>query len=119
MPSTTRTWSAWKSTFCLAPLKRQHLILASGSGEPLGGVHGVQPIPTPAAIATLGTALDNLALAATNNTAVLQQLTAANLARIATITTLIASNKKLVDVAMCAKGTPSGGAPAGSQPGQP
>jgi len=43
----------------------------------------------------LGTALDNLALAAANNTTVLQQLTAANLALTTSNATLTAANKKL------------------------
>jgi hypothetical protein len=60
-------------------------------------------------IGQLKTALNNLALAATNNTAFLQQLTAANLALTTTITMLIVTNKKLVDVAARAKG---GGTPA-------
>ena len=63
------------------------------------------------AIGQLETALDNLALAATNDTAVLQQLTAANLALTATIGTLTAQ-KKLVDAAARAKGTPTAGTPA-------
>jgi hypothetical protein len=43
----------------------------------------------------LGTALDNLALAAVNDTTVLQQLIAANLALTATNATLTAASKKL------------------------
>ena len=58
------------------------------------------------------TAPDNLALAATNDTAVLQQLTLANLVLTATIGTLTATNKKLVDAAVRAKGTPTAGTPA-------
>jgi hypothetical protein len=77
-----------------------------GGGEPLGGAHGVIPAAVPA-IGRLKTTLDNLALAATNNTAVLQQLIAANLALTATITSLTATNKKLVEAA-----TPWGGTPA-------
>jgi hypothetical protein len=49
-------------------------------------------------------ALNNLALAATNNTAILQQLTVANLALTTTVATLTATNKKLVDAAARAKG---------------
>jgi hypothetical protein len=49
-------------------------------------------------------ALNNLALAATNNTAILQQLTAANLALTTAVSTLTATNKKLVDAAARAKG---------------
>jgi len=60
-------------------------------------------------IGRLKTALNNLALAATNNTAILQQLTVANLALTTTVATLTATNKKLVDAAARAKG---GGTPA-------
>ncbi len=59
------------------------------------------------AIGHLETALNNLALAATNDTAVLQQLIAANLALTATITLLTATNKKLVDAATRRDGTPA------------
>ncbi len=62
------------------------------------------PATTPS-IDRLESALDNLALAATNDTAVLQQLTAANLALTATVTALTAINKKLVDTA--ARGKPA------------
>ena len=64
------------------------------------------------AIGRLETALDNLALAATNDTAVLQQLTSANLALTATIGTLTVTNKKLVDAMAWAKGTPTAGTPS-------
>jgi len=47
----------------------------------------------------LGSALDNLALAATNDKTVPEQLTAANLALTGTIATLTATNKKLADKA--------------------
>ncbi len=86
-------------------LKHQHQILASGGGEPLGGAHGVLPAAAPA-IGRLESALDNLALAATNDTAILQQLTAANLALTATVTLLTVTNKKLVDAATW-KGKPA------------
>ncbi len=106
LPSNSRTWAAWKTAFRLAHLKRQHQVLALGGGEPLSGAHGVLPAAAPA-IKRLETALDNLALAATNNAAVLQQLTAANLALTATIGTLTATNKKLVDAAARAKRSPA------------
>ncbi len=77
--------------------------LGLGRGEPLGGAHGVLPAAGPA-IERLEVALNNLALAATNNAAVLQQLTAANLALTATIGTLNVTNKKLVDVVSRPKG---------------
>jgi hypothetical protein len=54
----------------------------------------------PPAVDCFGSALDNSALPATNNTAVLQQLTAANLALTSTIATLTATNKKLVETAV-------------------
>ncbi len=98
LPAAACTWTAWKTAFCLAHLKHQCQILASGGSKPLGGAHGIAP-DLPPAMDRLGSALDNLALAATNNTAVLQQLTAANLALASTIATLTATNKKLVDTA--------------------
>ena len=71
------------------------------------------------AIGRLETALDNLALAVTNNTAVLQQLTLANLALTATIGTLTATNKKLVDAATArAKRAPIAGAPIAVPPAE-
>jgi hypothetical protein len=92
LPSASHTWTAWKTAFRLAHVKRQQQILASGGGEPLGRAHGVIPVAAPA-IGCLETALDSLALAATNNTAVLQQLIAANLALMATIMLLTSTNK--------------------------
>ncbi len=50
------------------------------------------PAASPA-IGGLEKALDNLALAATNDTAVLQQLMAANLALTTTVASLTATNK--------------------------
>jgi hypothetical protein len=94
LPAVDRTWRAWKVAFCLTHLKRQRQLHASGGGEPLGGAHSVLPAPA-ASIDRLGTALDNLALAAANDTTVLQQLTAANLALTTSNATLTAANKKL------------------------
>jgi hypothetical protein len=106
LPSTSCTWMAWKTAFRLARVKRQRQILALVGGEPLGRAHGVIPAATPV-IGRLETALDNLALAATNDTAILPQLIAANLALTATIPSLTATNKKLVDAATCRGGTPA------------
>jgi hypothetical protein len=107
LPSSSPMWMAWKTTFLLAHLKHQCQILALGGG-PLGWVHGVLPEAAPT-IGQLEIALDNLALAARNDTAILQQLTAANLALTTTVTTLKATNKKLVDASARVKG---GGRPA-------
>jgi hypothetical protein len=68
--------------------------VGGGGGELLGGAHSVLPAPA-ASINRLGTALDNLALTAANNTTVLQQLTAANLALTTSNAMLTAANKKL------------------------
>jgi hypothetical protein len=118
LPSSSRTWAAWKTAIRLGHLKCQRQILALGRGEPLGGAHGVLPSAVPA-IVRLESALENLALTATNDTAILQQLTAANLALMAMVTSLTATNKKLVDVAT-RKGkpavTPAGGGHATRNP---
>ena len=109
LPASARTWSAWKTTFHLAHLKRQQQILATKGAEPLSGAHAAIPVT-----GKMEAALENLALAATSNKATVQQLTAANLALTTTVATLTATNKKLVDAA--ARKTPgaASGAAAGA-----
>ncbi len=92
----------------LAHLKCQRQLQALGGGEPLGGAHTVIPTAAPT-VDRIGTALKNLALAALNDTTILQQLTAANLALTASVTLLTAANKKLADALAWNKG---GTAPA-------
>jgi len=94
LPAINRTWRAWKVAFHLAHLKHQRQLQAAGGGEQLHGANSVLPAPA-VTIDRLGTALDNLALAATNDTTVLQQLTAANLALTTSNASLTAANKKL------------------------
>jgi hypothetical protein len=110
LPAVDHTWRAWKVAFRLAHLKRQRQLQASGGGEPLSGANSVLPAPA-GTIDRLGTALDNLALAAANDITVLQQLTAANLALTMSNATLTAANKKLLEA--LAKG------PAPTTPGTP
>jgi hypothetical protein len=109
LPAVDRTWRAWKVTFRLAHLKRQRQIQASGGGEPLHGANSVLPALA-VTIDRLGAALDNLALAAANDTTVLQQLTGANLALTTSNASLTAANKKLSEalakVPAPAPGTP-------------
>jgi hypothetical protein len=93
-PAIDRTWRAWKVEFRQAHIRRQCQLQASGGGEPLSGAHAILSAP-PGTIDRLGTALGNLALAAANDTTVLQQLTSANLALTATNATLTTANKKL------------------------
>ena len=115
LPAVDRTWRAWKVAFRLAHLKRQRqLQAAGGGGEPLRGAHSVLPAP-PVSIDRLGTALDNLALAAANDTTVLQQLTAANLALTTSNATLTAANKKLSEaLAKLPASTPRAPGPPGT-----
>ena len=77
---------------------------ASANSKRLGEVNGFvaltryylpPPAPSTASIDHLGTALDNLALAAGNDTTVFQQLTAANLVLTMSNATLTVANKKL------------------------
>ena len=102
LPAINRTWRAWKVAFRLAHPKRQCQLQASGGGESLGGVNSVLTAPA-ATFDRLGTALNNLALAVANNTTVLQQLTALNLALTMLVTTLTAANKKLAEALAKAK----------------
>jgi hypothetical protein len=84
LPTSSCMWQAWKVAFCLAHLKRQCQLQALGGGKPLGSAHTV--IPTvPPAIDHIGAALKNLALATLNDTTILQQLMAANLALTASV----------------------------------
>jgi hypothetical protein len=69
----------------------------------LGSAHAVTPAPA-ATIDQLGTALDNLALAAANNTTVLQELMASILAS-SLVATLTVANKKLAEALARAKPT--------------
>jgi hypothetical protein len=114
LPAINRMWRAWKVAFHLAHLKCQRQLQASGVGGPLGSAHAVTPGPA-TTIDRLGTALDNLALAAANNTKVLQQLTKSNLALSSLVTMLTVANKKLVDALTKAKST----SPLVATPGAP
>jgi hypothetical protein len=99
LPAVHRTWRAWKVAFRLAHLKRQHQLSCANS-----------ILPTPATnIDRLETALDNLTLAAANNTTV-QQLKAANLDLVHTTSnaTLTAANKKLSEALVKALATTPG-----------
>jgi hypothetical protein len=96
LPTKARTWHAWKVAFCLAHLKRQRQCKALVGGKPLGRAHAVILASAPT-INCISMALKNLALAALNDTTVLQQLTAANLLLKALVTLLTMANKKLVD----------------------
>jgi len=102
LPAIDRTWRAWKVAFRLAHLKRQRQLQASGGGEPMGCVNSALPALA-ATIDRLGTALNNLALVAANDTTVLQQLTASNLALTTSNATLTAANKKLSEALAKAK----------------
>jgi hypothetical protein len=103
LPTKAHTWQAWKVAFRLAHLKRQSQLQASGGGEPLGGAHAVIPTAAPT-INHINAALKNLALAASNDTTVLQQLTAANLLLMALVTLFTTANKKLADTLARNKG---------------
>ncbi len=114
LPAIDHMWRAWKVAFHLAHLKRQHQLQASGVGGPLGSTHAVTPAPA-TTIHQLGTALDNLALAAVNNTTVLQQLTVSNLPLSSLVPTLTAANKKLAEALTKAKPN----SPPAATPGAP
>jgi hypothetical protein len=64
---------------------------------PLGSAHAVL-LALAATIDPSGTALTNLALVAANNTTVLEQLTASNLALSTLVTMLTAAKRKLAEV---------------------
>ncbi len=103
LPAASCMWQAWKVAFRLAHLKHQRQLQALGGGKALGGAHTVIPTATPT-IDCIGKALENLALAASNDTTILQQLITANLALTALVTSLTVANKKLADALARNKG---------------
>jgi hypothetical protein len=103
LPAVSCTWQSWKVAFFLAHLKRQRQLQALRGGEPLGGAHSVIPTAAPT-MDHISEALENQMLAALYDTTVLQQLTAANLALIASVTLLTAANKKLANALAQSKG---------------
>jgi hypothetical protein len=103
LPARSCTWQAWKVAFRLAHLRHQCQLQALGGGEPLGGAHTVISTAAPT-MDCIKKALENLALAALNDTTVLQQLMAANLALTVLVTLLTAANKKLADDFVRSKG---------------
>jgi hypothetical protein len=103
LPAASHTWQAWKVAFCLAHLNPQCQLQALGGGKPLGGAHAVIPTAAPT-IDRISKALENLTLAALNDTTILQQLMAANLALTASVTLPMAANKKLADALAQNKG---------------
>ncbi len=96
LPAASHMWQAWKVAFHLAHLKCQRQLQALGGGKPLGSAHAVISTAAPT-IDRIGAALENLALAALNDTTIFQQLTAANVALTASVTLLTAANKKFAD----------------------
>jgi hypothetical protein len=103
LPAASDMWQAWKVALCLAHLKGLRQLQALGGSKPIGDAHTV--ITTAAlTIDHISEALENLVLMALNDTTVLQQLMAANLALTATVTLLTAANKKLADLLAQNKG---------------
>jgi len=115
LPAVDRTWRARKVAFRLTHLKRQRQLQVSGGGEPLCGANAVLPASA-GTIDHLETALDNLSLAAANNTTVLQQLTVANLALTTSNATLTAANKKLSEALAKVPAPTTPGAPRPPRP---
>jgi hypothetical protein len=112
--ATSRTWQAWKVAFRLAHLKYQRQFQALGGGKSLGYANAVIPTAKPTTD-RIGVALENLALMVLNDTTILQQLTAANLALTASVTLLTAANKKLTDAFAQNKGSTGGGTGSGER----
>jgi hypothetical protein len=75
-----------------------------GGGKPLGGAHTVIPTAAPN-MDPFGKALENLALKVSNDTTILQQLTAPNPALTALVPLLMVANKKLADALAHSKGS--------------
>jgi hypothetical protein len=84
-----------------------------GGGKPLGGAHVVTLAPA-STINCIGMALDNLGLAASNNTNVLQLLIATSLALTALVSLLTMADKKLAEALAKKKGVATPAAASGT-----
>ena len=117
---TSHTKGAWKKAFWLAHLRCQRQISALGVlKEPMSGAHGVFP-PAGQNMSQLETALGNLALEVATDSAILQQLTLANLSLTTINAVLTTTNKTWVDSAVKARAAVvSVGTTGGKKAGKP
>ncbi len=109
-----KTWAAWKTAYLAAHKKRANCLRATGGADYLGRANSVHSTTlNPCLLDSIDNALDNLASAAFNKKAILEQLIASNTSLATSNSNLTNQVKTLCDQ-LAAKSRGSGGRGAGS-----
>jgi hypothetical protein len=84
-----KTWAAWKTAYLAAHKKRVNRLRATGGADYLGQANSAHATTlSPGLLDSINNALDNLASAASNKKAVLEQLIASNSSHVTSNSTL-------------------------------
>jgi hypothetical protein len=109
-----KTWAAWKTAYLAAHKKRANRLCATGGAHYLGCANSVHSTTlNPGLLDSIDNALDNLASAASNKKAILEQLIASN-SSLATSNSNLTNQVKTLRDQLAAKSRGGGGRGAGS-----
>ncbi len=109
-----KTWAAWKTAYLAAHKKRANHLRAAGGADYLGQASSAHATTlNPGLLDSIDNALDNLASAASNEKAVLEQLIASN-SSLATSNSTLANQVKILRDQLAAKSRGGGGRGGGS-----
>jgi hypothetical protein len=93
-----KTWATWKTAYVAAHKKRANRLRATGGADYMGQAHSAHATTlNPGLINSIDNALDNLASAASNKKAILEQLIASNSSLATSNSTLTNQVKTLCD----------------------
>jgi hypothetical protein len=93
---TNKTWAAWKTAYLTTHKKRANRLCATGGADNLGQANSAHTTTlNPGLLTSINNALDNLASAATNKKAILEQLIASNSSLVTSNSTLTGQVKIL------------------------
>jgi hypothetical protein len=109
-----KTWAAWKTAYLAAHKKRADRLRATGGADYLGGVNSAHATTlNPGLLYSINNALNNLASAASNKKAILEQLIASN-ASLATSNSTLTNQVKTLHDQIAAKSRGGSGRGGGS-----
>ena len=115
LPQADKTWPAWKAAYLQAHQQRANRLRATGGADNLGRANQAQANQAANFLGSIDNALDNLASAATNDKAVLEQLVTTN-SSLTTSNSLLANQIKSLQAQLAAKkGQVGGGGGGGSR----
>jgi hypothetical protein len=111
---TDKTWAAWKTVYLAAHKKRANRLHATGGADYMGRANSAHTTTlNPGLLDSIDNALDNLASAASNKKAILEQLIASN-SSLATSNSNLTNQVKTLHDQLAAKSRGSGGRGGGS-----